>query len=212
MFWDSFQIFLQIHSLHKTVKCRHWITDIQIIRNKDWQNYLFCVRSRRVNNYHCKLILTQEKDLGFVFDPWPFFVFRLCFFSQPLLSYIFFSNTLPHLEQTNVVFPFLPLIPVAAPTIPPTGPPNAKPTVFPTTAFPNENFFLVSAGIPIPSHPHVGHFIFFAIVIPPPKADRLKIPPLPYRLPLLFRNFLPNQCLPFHQSGFLLIVLLADNL
>ncbi|MGI6012635.1 MAG: hypothetical protein ACOX8H_14310, partial [Ruminococcus sp.] len=78
----------QIHFLHKTVKCQHWITDIQIIGNKYWQNCLFCVRIRLVNNYHRKLILTQKKDLGLIFAPWSFFVLGYAFFTAPFFAYL----------------------------------------------------------------------------------------------------------------------------
>ena len=56
---------------------------------------------------------------------------------KPNSAYIFFSNTFPHLLQTNFVFPFFPLTPAAAPaTTAPTGPKSTPPTISPAMAFP----------------------------------------------------------------------------
>ena len=82
-----------------------------------------------------------------------------------VFRYIFFSKTLPHLEQTNFVFPFFPFTPIIVPAMAPAGPKN-PPTIFPAAALVNENFFLVSTGIQMPLHPHLGHFTVFAITFP----------------------------------------------
>ncbi len=80
----------------------------------------------------------------------------------PPAYHIFFSNTFPHLEHTNFVFPFFPLIPfIVPPTALPIGPPTANPNKPPVRDLPTENFFFVSAGIPTPSQPHLGHLIVF---------------------------------------------------
>lgn len=79
------------------------------------------------------------------------------------LFYIFFSKTFPHLEQTNFVFPLFPFTPIIVPAMAPAGPKRPQ-TRFPVAAFVSEKFFLVSTGIPTPSHPHLRHFTGFDIV------------------------------------------------
>ena len=74
----------------------------------------------------------------------------------------FCSQVLPHLEQTNFVFPFFPFTPIIVPAIAPAGP-NKPPTILPQIAFSTENFFFVSIGMPTPSQVHLGHLIVLPI-------------------------------------------------
>ena len=116
---------------------------------------------------------------------------------KPNSAYIFFSNTFPHLLQTNFVFPFFPLTPAAAPaTTAPTGPKSTPPTISPAMAFPRENFFFVSTGIPIPLQPNLGHLTLLAILLTSLQYSSFTLinSLLQYELtvfhflPLLFRN------------------------
>ena len=83
MFRDFLQVFLQIDFSHKSIKCQHRITNVQIILNQYWQNCLFGVRISVCYFFHCRLILTQKEDLGFIMNPWSFFFIGYVF-SQPL--------------------------------------------------------------------------------------------------------------------------------
>ena len=44
---------------------------------------LFWVRIDYVINFHCKLIITERRTLGFIINPWSFFFSGLCFFHSP---------------------------------------------------------------------------------------------------------------------------------